>query len=331
MSKIFQYLAMGLLSVPTLSFAQSTSEFLAEKPGKWSVDSNIKRPGPVYDEFSKNAIAIAEWFHQNVPIMADPKGFDLDATVYGIWDDHYVKRPCNYGLRGELNFDFQLFVKNNGKEGKWTVEPPHWSFYLNDTESGHGTNFHFEGYDELKDDASLKTTLDNVTGRLNDLFAVFPFEKEMAPGVSLFGNGNLIIYNPERPPFWLPVTVREVVELKLAFYSIREDDRKGIYPYLKEVISKISKEEMDAPAYDGGDDRILGVNGKKDGMQIMRFNTDYWDRSLPPSAIQFITMGYTPANKVDMNESIRNNGHPAYYQLVTNSLKLSELESLISK
>ena len=331
MSKIFLYMTVGFLLLPLLSEAQNTSKYLPEKPGKWSIRSNLKRPGTNYSDFTKNVLAVAEWFHQNSSIMTNPRGFDLDVTVFGIWDDYYVTRPCNYGLRCELNFDFELFLLDNGKEAKWTVEPPHWSFDINNTESGHGTNFHFEGYDDSKDDASLKTTLDNVTCRLNDLFVVPAFKKDIAPGVSLYNDGTLIIYNPDRPPFWLPVTVREVVDLKLAFYSIREDDRKSIYPYLKDVVSKMTKEELDSPAYDGGEDRIIGVTGGKNGFQIMRFNKDYWDKSLPPSAIQFITIYYIPADEYDMDEYIRNNNHPDYAQLVRNSLKLSDLQTLVSK
>ena len=145
----------------------------------------------------------------------------------------------------------------------------------------------------------MKIPLDKATSELNDLFLVFPFEKELAPGVKLFGDGNLIIYNPDRPSFWLPVTVREVVELELAFYNIREDDKQWVYPYLKTAADKLTTEELDAPAYGGSEDAILGVNGLKQGLQIMKFNKEYWDRSPPPSAVQLITSGITVIQIMD--------------------------------
>ena len=94
----------------------------------------------------------------------------------------------------------------------------------------------------------------------------------------------------------------------------------------------MSQEELNAPAYSGGDDPVVKVNGKKDGLQIMRFNKDYWDRSLPPSAIQFITMWYLPHDEAATQEFIRNNdGRPDYARLVMDELPLQELGGLIQK
>jgi len=89
---------------------------------------------------------------------------------------------------------------------------------------------------------------------------------------------------------------------------------------------------LNAPAYSGGDDPVVKVNGKKDGLQIMRFNKDYWDRSLPVSAIQFITMWYLPHDEATMQEFIsNNNGRPDYARLVMDELPLNELGGLIRK
>jgi len=206
-----------------------------------------------------------------------------------------------------MDFAFQLFIIENGKETKWTIEPPHYEIDINNTE-GHGSNFDI--------------------GELKGLFAVFPIVKEIAPGIRLYGDGNLIVFNPNRPEFWIPLTVREVVNAKLAAYA-RED--KPLYDFIKPLVDIMTEEELNSPAYYGSEDAILNVNGKKEDLQIMRFNKDYWDQSLPKSAIQFIRMWYRPANEFDMEEFLQNNGHPPYGQLLMNELPLKELGSLIQK
>lgn len=287
--------------------AQNEDRFLPDKPGKWSVKSNLNNfPKKDKPNFESNLTTLAEWFHKNVKMLAEPNGFDLPVTFWGISDDGYKTKDYNYAYRCEMDFAFQLFIVENGKETKWTIEPPHYEIDINNTVIGHGTNFD--------------------VGELKDLFVVFPLIKEFAPSVRLYGDGNLIVFNPNQPEFWIPLTVREVVNAKLTFYS-KED--KPLYDFIKPFVDKMTEEELNAPAYYGSDDGILNVNGKNDGLQIMRFNKDYWDRSLPKTAIQFIRMWYRADDAFDMNEYIDNNGHPHYGQLLMNQLPLKELGSII--
>jgi hypothetical protein len=321
-----------LLFIPFFIAAQ-TKKYLTEKPGKWSLSNNFQKKGAAFDVYIKNVSGIGEWFHKKLPLLANPKGFDLPATIFGSYDESYKKRNCNYGIRSQLNYEFQLFYTEKGKEYKWTIEPPHWEFEINNTEQGHGANFcNYEAYKVQVDNSAWESPLEKAIANLCDLFAIFPFEKEISPGVHLYGDGKLIIFNPDRPAFWIPVTVKEVLEMKLAFFSIRTEDKQFIYPYIKKVFENMSQQELNAPAYDGGDDAVVRVNGKKDGLQIMRFNRDYWDRSLPPSAIQFITMWYQPQEEAVMKEFIsNNNGRPDYSRLVMHELPLTELGGLIQK
>lgn len=324
--------AIALFLMPFVSKAQKSSDFLPDKPGKWNYTTNIKTLGADVVVFNKNLAALAEWFHQNIPILTSPKGFDLDVCAYGSWDDKYKLRHCNYGQRGELNFNFLMFYS---KGGQWKIEPPHWSFDINNTETGHGTNSNLLGWDNTKDPASLEKPMNKAAADLNDLFRVFPFVREIAPGVRLFGDGNLIVFNPDRPPFWIPVTVREVVEMKLAYYKFKEVD---LLPYLKEEIAKLTEEDMNSLAYSGNDELfILKVHPKMGnqeleyGGQIMRFNPEYWDRSLPPSAIQFMTFWYPEKSEAETDEFFTNNGHPIFADVIMKSIKVGELAGLIVK
>lgn len=316
------------LLLPQWLLAQSA--YMTEKQGTYSFRNTLKSNGTDHVSFGNHVKILSDFFHETIPVMKSNKGFDLAATLFGQWDDEYKTLFCNYGLRGELRFDFQLFLKDvNGKEGKWTVEPPAWALDINNTQTGHGGN--------LKEG--------NQGSLLKELFMVFPRVKQMAPGVDYYNCenqtcGSLVIFNPDRPPYWLPITVRQVVEAELKFYSTGEEN-KMLYDFIKPLVDKMSENELNAPAHYGSDDAILNVNGKREGLQIMRFNPDYWDRALPPSAVQFITIGgygeygLGNTNAEDQKnaeaEFLRNNGHPNYADLVKKSLILEKLPQLIQK
>jgi hypothetical protein len=332
MTKIFTILFVSALLQSTLINAQKPSGFLPAKSGKWNYTSHVKSSGAETVALNKNLASLAEWFHQNVPMLHNPEGYDLDARAYDIWDDHYKRDNCNYGLRAQMEFGFQLFLSSGGK---WTIEPPHYSFYINNTETGHGTNYNFPGWDNTKDPPAMQAPLEKTVTKLNGLFRTFTLDKKIAPGVSLYGDGNLIVFNPGRPPFWIPVTVREVAEIKLDYYKFRE---VFLLPVLKEEIARLSENEMNAIAFSGNEELfVLNVHpksedqGKEDGGQIMRFNPDYWDRTLPPSAIQFLTLRDPGMDQAGMEEHFRDNGYPDYGQLIINSLNMNELAGLIMK
>ena len=333
-----------------LSFSaksQNPSEFLPDKPGKWSYYGNIKAPGAEYAAFNKNLAATAEWFHQNTPMLKNPSGYDLHAVSYGISNDDYKKNAANYGLRSEMVFAFQLFLSDLSRGGKWTVEPPKYTFYINNTETGHGTNPNYHHFDAAyfnytHPDSKYKFTsadekaINDAVIKLNGIFAVFPFAKEMAPGVHVYKESadgyfyHIIVFNPERPPYWLPVTLKELAEIHLDYYTSQKDE--FLLPQLMKEIAEFSEEELNAPAYFGHDTHyVLRANGKNKGMQLMRFNPDYWDKSLPPSAIQFMTFYYPQMNDDQMEESYRNNGRPHYSQLLVNQVNWIDVAGLIMK
>ena len=187
-SNKIKILALCFLFSSTI-LSQSEDRFLPDKLGKWSVKSNLsnfnKKEKTV---FENNLTSVAEWLHKNVKLLAEPKGFDLPVTFNHIWDEEYKTRNYNYAYRCEMDFAFQLFIVEKGKQTKWTIEPPHYEIDINNTEGGHGTNFD--------------------VGDLKDLFVVFPLVKEIASGVRLYDDGNLIVFNPNRPEFLIPIKFR---------------------------------------------------------------------------------------------------------------------------
>ncbi|NEW81949.1 MAG: hypothetical protein GZ094_06255 [Mariniphaga sp.] len=351
-------LLFSIIILASASFAQS-SKYLPNKPGKWTYYSNIKSPGTEVAAFNKNLAVLAEWFHLNVPILTNPKGFDVLTTSFGIWDDKYKLQACNYGLRSELNFDFQLFLSDLARGGKWVIEPPHYSFYINNTETGHGTNSNFLGWDNTKDPQSLEAAMDKAAAGLNDLFRIFPLVRDIAPGVKLYGDGNLIVFNPNRPPFWIPVTVKEIMEVKLAYYKVKHEIdsinyekmlaswakmnfnpdpehtmRPQLYQMIKQEFENFTTEELNSPAYSDASDEngISSINAQGNGRAVVRFNPDCWDRSLPVTAVQFMSLQYRPATEQERDEfKPRNKGLEDFVGKFFNKLPVGKMGILIDK
>jgi len=313
--------------IPSTLFSQS--KYNTEKKGTYSYYNNSDYLGtkkPQYEAFGKNGKALSDFFYQNIPLMRGMMGFDLSVTLFGWGEEDYLTIAHNYGMPGELRFDFQLFsTDEKGNTGKWTVEPPIWSISINNTQFGHGG---------LLDDRAEQPLI-------SQLFLVFPLVSELAPGVSYYdceerSCGSIVIYNPDRPPYWLPVTTREVVNATLEQWK----NDQMFLDYVKPLIAKMTEAELNAPACYGSDDGVLKVNGKGEGLQMMRFNPDYWDRTLPISDIQFLTINFNEYGLYNKNkeeqdvserEFLENNQHINYYQEVNKLLPLKELPSLISK
>jgi hypothetical protein len=106
MNKLILLIVMALTGIQSTVLAQKSAAFLPEKPGKWKFDYNIAVRNNDEIKFKDNITTLAEWFHQNLPLLTHPKGFNLWAYAAGMWDDHYQISDSNYGLRAELNFNF---------------------------------------------------------------------------------------------------------------------------------------------------------------------------------------------------------------------------------
>lgn len=215
-------------------------------------------------------------------ILTEKRGFDLNVAVngHGNMDEpnKWQQKDFEYGIMTELCFQFQLFYT---KGGKWTNYCPNWCFKLNAPLTGKSLPFQ---------------SLHSNIKVLNEAFLAFPQVKDIAPGIRFHyndaGKGELVFFNPGRPDYWLPVTLREIVDARLKYTA---ENEKAVYELMKAQADKMSEAELNEPAYFGNSDDnfLLEVNGRKNGVPIMRFNPEYWDRTIPRSAIQYFTLNYT--------------------------------------
>ncbi len=144
----------------------------------------------------KDIIAVVR---QN-PVLSDIKGFNGRARIHTM--SMTCKRPEWYGVPARIAFEFSSFFLN--KEGEMafnTIEPPSWSLYINDLIPGWSDSF------------------DSRYG-----YFTAPLKKEtIDPGIDVYDGECWVIYDPERPPYWVPVTVEEAFNAARESFSREKD------------------------------------------------------------------------------------------------------------
>ncbi|MBE0667985.1 MAG: hypothetical protein IH593_09995 [Bacteroidales bacterium] len=273
-------LALALLAGLSLSLTAQELPLLTEKQGTFQILSRTDYVG--YDcgytkaEITANLQRITDLvtvIRQN-PVLAELKGFEGRARIYNL----NCKEVGGYGIPARISFEFASWFRNkDGTPASSLVEPPEWSIYLNQAKPGWNASY---GHD---------TRLGYFTA---------PLRKRTAePGIDVYDGEYFIIYDPSRPPYWIPVTVNE------AFAAVRENMKNEkdeiAASYLKEFIEKewqeIPEKYRDEPAYFGGGiSRVTyqpGYGGQDSIFpRIVKVNPEYWNRQLPKSAIQIINL-----------------------------------------
>lgn len=272
-------------------FSQFSAE-LAERKGTFEIlsrtDYTDAQSGFTKADLTANLVNISDVVSlvRQTPVLADIKGFNGRARIYTI--SHMVR--CGYGVPSRISFEFSSFFYNKKGEVAFnTIEPPEWSLYIN-CPNGIGISSDNQDYEK-------------------GYFTVPCNKRTIAPGVDVYNDWNYVIYDPARRDYWIPVTVNE------AFASAREFNAKEKDPvaakYLQDFLEKewndIPAEYRDKPAYFGGGiSRVTYKPGYGDQENIfppiMKVNPAYWNKSLPKSAIQFITFQMDPGKKYLQNE-----------------------------
>jgi len=216
------------------------------------------------------------------PVLRDLKGFEGRAKINNL----DCKEVSGYGIPAGVSFEFASWFRNqDGAPAVTLIEPPVWHICINQAKPGWGSSY------------SHDTKRGYFTAPLNKI--------TVEPGIDVYDGEWFIIYDPSRPPYWITVTVNE------AFAAVRESMSKWEDDYgtrlQKEFVEKeyaeIPESERDNPAFFGGG--ISRVTHKpntdgQDNLHIVKVNPDYWNRTLPRSAIQILNF-----NSVQNKEYLR--------------------------
>lgn len=340
--------------IPSFVNAQNSREYLDDKPGKLVIENMISKcPGQDVTALTKNLTSIVEWVRLNNSIINAPLGFDAFIHLSENYNDKKIQYE-EYGITCGIDFSFHYFYMENGVFKTATAWSAHGTkFYINNPLALIATQFDEGGF-ESDDPPQLKDTLEKALKNLKRYYAINPVEKEIAPGVRLYAGGYILVFNPNRPDFYIPVTVKEIMEAMLDYYKISNEidslnveknqalwtelgypdlnSQLTVYEALKAEYGNFTAEELNKWAYSNAGETVSGINAQKNGAPVVRFNPDCWDKSLPTSAIQFLSIRYRPASPSELELFERNNnGLTDYVGLFYNQMPVEKLGELIQK
>lgn len=300
-------------------------KFVLEKPGRFTIKYwNISSENYSKTEtnaYLKNIIKIPELLQKNA-VLLKPLGFDCDVDVHsqdGVGEyGTRITKKLRYGFPSVINFHTCFFfVNDKGKEVRFSIEPPHWDILINRL--------------------AVFTNGGPLT-RNGDLFFVSTDKKTPKPGIDVYGNDKIFIYNEDRPPYLLPVTIKEVFEEMLDYYKKDEDQIAASYAIkmLEDEYALFSTSERNEYAYMGGRGPapLSNTDTKLSAMQVMRVNPEYWNKKLPRSAIQTIAFEYNIDDNfyVKETETLLKNGNVNYFiSRILEELDYEKLKLLIAK
>jgi hypothetical protein len=101
---------------------------------------------------------------------------------------------------------------------------------------------------------------------------------------------------------------------------------------MKKEFEVFTSEELSQPAYSSPQSGISTINANGEGRAVVRFNPVCWDRTLPPIAVQFMSLEYQPATAIQLQEfKQRNQGLTDYVGMFFNMLQVEKMGVLIQK
>lgn len=282
MKKKIIYAVSGILILACISFSKELPLIL-DKEGPFQFLSradftlNCGYTKAEMTENLKEITALVEAMRRN-PVLAELKGFEGRARIYNV--------ICNdqdrYAVPSRISFEFcSWFMGKEGKPVRNTIEPPEWSILINKQKVHSSANF-----------------------EADKAYFLVPSKKEtIAPGIDLYIGDRYVLYNPDRPPYWLTITVGEAFNKLKAYWSSpsNPNDQFTARQFLKMVEAEYAatpKSDMDKPAHDKGN---VGATADPEWPLIVRANPDYWNKTLPRSAIQLLS--FTKINNRKFLES----------------------------
>lgn len=301
--KVFLLLG-ALLLTETFSIAQELP-LIPDKQGTFEILSRTDYTMPDFG-FTKTDITanlqeisgLINTVRKN-PVLTEMKGFDGRARIYTI----SMKEEKSYGLPSRISFEFAGWYKQkDGTPARGLIEPPEWSVYINLMKPGWSDGF------------SVKP----------EFFAVPEKKEALAPGIDIYDEECYVIYDPAKPDYWLPVTVKEAFDVVLAENKKNKDEilREISLKMLEEEWAAIPQEDWHKPATMSG---FLSRVGTLTGFPlIVKVNPAYWDKSRPKSDIQFLYL------RIINNRRFLHDRTEEYLQKNSTSYHLARFEESLS-
>ncbi len=295
MKKILS-LTVAICCFCMLSIAQELP-LIPDKPGTFELlsrtDYTMAECGFTKAEMTANLQKISELVDvvRKNPVLRDLKGFDGRARIYNAIN---CRDDGAYAVPSRISFEFaSWFRKKDGTAAGILMEPPEWSLIINKlVPIGHGFSS------------------DRLT-RKPDFFTVPEKKEAIEPGIDVYDGECIVVYKPNQPDYWLPVTVKEAFDVVFAENRKVTDQiqRDYVLEYLNKEWEAIPEGDRNKPATFSG--AISRVGTQAGFPLIMKINPAYWDKKRPKSDIQFIYFRMI-GNKVFLKQNtaaaLKNNG-----------------------
>jgi hypothetical protein len=237
-------------------------------------------------------IGITDLVRKN-PVFTNQKGFECETYVFA--------KNCpdtgGYGIPSELSFGFGDYFMDKGKVSWYRIEPPSWKLQVN--HFGSFANFGSLSYDTPKPTEKPKEGFNyekwkSAGAKIKGCFFIPGPKEELGNGIDRYGSELIIVYNPNQPPYYLPVKFREMAEGLIEFWKLYPDKIQSdmMTKMMEEEYAKIPEAERDGWAFNNTYDErcpILQITPKPGPQPVVRLNSEYWNKKLPRSSIQVLT------------------------------------------
>ena len=235
-------------------------------------------------------IGITDLVRKN-PVFINQKGFNCETYVYAL----NCPDKFGYGIPSEISFGFGDWFSDKGQAKFYKIEPPSWKVIVNVMGSFVGSNYSLGASkpDETPKPGFNYEKWKAVDNKLKEIVYLKGEKEVLGNGVDRYISEVIVVYNPSRPPYYLPVKFRELAEYLIEYWKLHPDKIQSnmILPMMEAEYARISETERDGWAYNNTNDQrlpILGITPIEGPQPVVRLNPEYWDKKLPRSAIQFL-------------------------------------------
>ena len=283
--------------VTSCPYAQNETQWLPDQPGKWSFHHKIHGEVEKYKltsteliTFQKKIDTIAETFHLN-PVLKNPVGFEPSLNVM-VWPNDKVGSKtislANAIIEYRIAIQFcPLFRDESGNVKKHCTEVTSCDVHVNEPKATSEKYLHYSASEIHPAPEKLEIAAQN----LSKIFVKPLVAKELAEGVTAYQSGIIIVSDPKRT-YWIPVKSGELFDQITEYFKIVQE-KDNSYSYVIEAIEKekgiFTPEQLSGPAY-FTTDNISGVTAVENNSPLVRFNPDYFEKSLPRTDVQIMAV-----------------------------------------
>jgi len=191
---------------------------------------------------------ITELVRKN-PVFIEQKGFDCETYVYAM----NCPNKFGYGIPSRLSFGFEDYFMDKGQVKRYKIEPPSWNIKVNSLDYVFGGNYSL-GASKPTDAPKAGFNYEkwkSVNDKLHDCIYLPGKKEELGNGIDRYISEIVVIYNPERPPYYLPVKFRELAELLIEYWKLHPDKYESdlMLGFMEAEYAQIPENERDGWAY----------------------------------------------------------------------------------